>query len=195
MSLFAFGKGAFKAAERNLQGIRDARTDIAKIEAAGQEKRDLLSIKNDYAVEAAEELAKTRAKAAGLERDFRAGESALQRANELEKAELIAGGKAIKNKISYLANNEVIGSYENPLVTFQKKTKGSDYTTEIFQRLAGLEEDGFNKIMSDPKAANQVRSLLRTRIARFRDDFGKALKSEMIDTLFKHLGRVSKISK
>tara|TARA_Y100001963_G_scaffold56299_1_gene78787 strand:- start:341 stop:3385 length:3045 start_codon:yes stop_codon:yes gene_type:complete len=180
MSLFAFGTGAFRAASRNLQNIQQARADIATKEAAGQEKRDLLEIQNDYAVEAAEELAKTRAKAAGLERDFRAGESALQRANELEKAELIAGGKAIKNKISYLANNEIIGSYENPLVTFQKKTKGSDYTTEIFQRLAGLEEDGFNKIMSDPKAANQVRNLLRTRIARFRDDFGKALKREMI---------------
>ena len=180
MSLFAFGLGAFKAAERNLQGIREARADIAKTEAAGQEKRDLLSIKNDYAVGAAEELAKTRAKAARKEMQFRREESALQRANELEKAQIVAGGKAIKNKISYLANNEIIGSYENPLVTFQKKTKGSDYTTEIFQRLAGLEEDGFNKIMSDPKAANQVRSLLRTRIARFRDDFGKPLKQSMV---------------
>lgn len=180
MSLFAFGTGAFRAASRNLQNIQQARADIATKEAAGEEARDLLSIKNDYAVEAAKELAKTRAKAAGKEMRFRASESAAQRANELKKAELIAGGKAIKNKISYLANNEVIGSYENPLVTFQKKTKGSDYTTEIFQRLAALEEDGFNKIMSDPKAANQVRSLLRTRIARFKNDFGKPLKQSMV---------------
>ena len=180
MSLFAFGTGAFRAASRNLQSIQQARADIATKEAAGQEARDLLSIKNDYAVEAAEELAKTRKKAATREMEFRASESQKQRANVIAQAEIVAGGKAIKDKISYLANNEVIGSYENPLVAFQKKTKGSDYTTEIFQRLAGLEEKGFKAIMDNPKAANQVRNLLRTRIARFRDDFGKALKQEMI---------------
>ena len=54
MSLFAFGTGAFRAASRNLQSIQQARADIATKEAAGQEARDLLSIKNDYAVEAAE---------------------------------------------------------------------------------------------------------------------------------------------
>ena len=96
MSLFAFGTGAFRAASRNLQNIQQARADIATTEAAGQEKRDLLEIQNNYAVGAAEELAKTKEKASRKEMQFRAGESALQRANDLEKAQ--------KNKFQELIN-------------------------------------------------------------------------------------------
>jgi hypothetical protein len=172
MSLFAFGTGAFRAASRNLQNIQQARADIAKEERAGQEARDLLSIKNDYAVEAAEELAKTRAKAAKKEMQFRSGESALQRANELEKAQIIATGKKIDRQVNFLKANEVIGPEDNPLVTFRYNTDEKAYTSEIFDKLSRMGPEGFKNLMNSDYGS-RVRSILRERIDNFRDHFGE----------------------
>ena len=172
MSLFAFGTGAFRAASRNLQNIQQARADIATKEAAGQEKRDLLEIQNNYAVGAAEELAKTKEKASRKEMQFRAGESALQRANDLERAEIIATGKKIDRQVNFLKANEVIGPEDTPLVSFRRNTDDKAYTSEIFGKLSRLGPEGFKNLLNS-NYGSRVRNILQERIDNFRDHFGE----------------------
>tara|TARA_R100000808_G_scaffold21884_1_gene47391 strand:+ start:352 stop:3579 length:3228 start_codon:yes stop_codon:yes gene_type:complete len=177
MSLFAFGTGAFRAASRNLQNIQQTRGEIAKEERAGQEARDLLKIKNDYATEGAIALAKTRAKEASLERDFRAGENVLNRLSNEEIAQERSKVAKINNLFREVSNYKFYGGKrtpENHAIKFKRfsgPNASKQFTQNVIAKLGLLGDEGLKNLYSDAGTAKDLNNLLSELFVTYENDF------------------------
>ena len=177
MSLFAFGTGAFRAASRNLQNIQQTRGEIAKEERAGQEARDLLKIKNDYATEGAIALAKTRAKEASLERGFKAGENILDRLSNVQIAQERSKLAKINNLFREVSNYKFYGGKrtpENHAIKFKRfsgPNASKQFTQNVIAELGLLGDQGLKNLYNDASTAKDLNSLLSELFVTYENDF------------------------